>query len=131
MSTRRSRADRLTRAVRRSDVPGRLDAALGTATEAVSGVVDRLPGRRRPSRRLLTAVAGVAFGLLAALGVAAWWLRRRAGRTAEGDVAVEERTFDQEAIDRAGNEGMTPAVTATEQAPPSNGTVRDAIGDLV
>ena len=76
-------------------------------------------------------MAGIAVGLLAALGVGAWWLRRRAVRTAEGDVAVEERTFDQEAIDRAGNEGMTSAVTATEQAPPSNGTVRDAIGDLV
>ena len=131
MSTRRSTADRLTRAVRRSDLPGRLDAALGTATEAVSGVVDRFPGRRRPSRRLPIAMAGIAVGLLAALGVAAWWLRRRAVRTAEGDVAVEERAFDQEAIDRAGNEGMTPAITATDTVPPSNGAVRDAIGDLV
>jgi hypothetical protein len=118
--------------LRRVDVPAQVDAAMEIASEAARGVIERLPGQRRRRRRLPILVAAVSVGVLAAVGVAAWAMRRRAAGIAARD-RVEDMEFDREALDRAANEGMS-VVPGKDDAPShSNGEVRElsAIGDLV
>ena len=118
--------------LRRVDVPAQVDAAMEIASEAARGVIERLPGQRRRRRRLPIPVTAVSVGVLAAVGVAAWAMRRRAAGIAARD-RVEDMEFDRDALDRAANEGMS-VVPAKDDAPShSNGEVRElsAIGDLV
>jgi hypothetical protein len=117
--------------LRRVDVPAQFDAAMEAASEAARSVVERLPGRRRRRRRLPVLVAGVSIVVLAAVGMAAWLMRRRTAGEAARD-RVEEGEFDRDSLDRAANEGM-PIVPGVDDAlPHSNGEVRElsAIGDL-
>ena len=101
------------------------------ASGAVRGVLEQLPGHRRRRRRLPIAVAGLVVGAFAAIGVATWWIRRRTASTARPDVVVLDRELNQDALDRAANEGM-PAITDKDDLAPSNGEVRDlaGVGDL-
>jgi hypothetical protein len=118
--------------LRRVDVPAHVDAAMEAASEAARGVIERLPGQRRRRRRLPVLVAGASIVVLAAVGVASWFMRRRTVGEAVRD-RVEDMEFDRDALDRAANEGM-PIDSRTDDAlPHSNGEVRElsAIGDLV
>jgi hypothetical protein len=116
----------------RVDVPAHVDAAIEAASEAARGVIERLPGQRRPRRRLPILVAGVAVGVLAAVGVAAWLMRRRTAGIAARD-RVEDRKLDRGALDRAASEGMSMEPSKEDALTHSNGEVRElsAIGDLV
>ena len=118
--------------LRRVDVPAHVDAAMEVASDAARGVIERLPGQRRPRRRLPIVVAGVAVGVLAAVGVATWLMRRRTAGIAARD-RVEDREFDRNALDRAANEGMSIVPGKDDALSHSNGEVRElsAIGDLV
>ena len=71
-------------------------------------------------------------GVLAAVGVAAWLMRRRTAGIAARD-RVEDREFDRDALDRAANEGMSIEPGKDDALSHSNGEVRElsAIGDLV
>jgi len=118
--------------LRRVDVPAHVDAAIEAASEAARGVIERLPGQRRPRRRLPILVAGVAVGVLAAVGVAAWLMRRRTAGVAARD-RVEDRKLDRGTLDRAASEGMSIEPSKEDALTHSNGEVRElsAIGDLV
>ncbi len=117
--------------LRRVDVPAHVDAAMEAASEAARGVIERLPGQRRPRSRLPILVAGVAVGVLAVVGVATWLMHRRTAGVAARD-RVEDREFDRDAIDRAANEGMS-VPGKNDALSHSNGEVHElaAIGDLV
>jgi hypothetical protein len=118
--------------LRRVDVPAHVDSAMEAASEAVRGVIKQLPGQRRRRSRLPILVAGVAVGVLAAVGVAAWLMRRRAAGIEARD-RVEDSEFDRNALDRAAGEGMSTMPRKDEALSHSNGEVRElsAIGDLV
>jgi hypothetical protein len=118
--------------LRRVDVPAHVDAAMEMASEAARGVIERLPGERRPRRRLPILVAAVSLGVLTAVGLAAWAMRRRAADIASRD-RVEDMEFDRDALDRAANEGMSDVPGGDDAPSHSNGEVRElsAIGDLV
>jgi hypothetical protein len=118
--------------LRGADVPAYVDAAMGAASEAARGVIERLPGRRRRRRRLPVLMTAIAVGALALVGAATWVARRRrAGMPARDP--VEDREFDRDALDRAANEGMTVAPDSHDALPHSNGEVLglSGIGDLV
>ena len=118
--------------LRRVDVPAHVDAAMEAASDAARSVIERLPGQRRRRRRLPILVAGVSVGVLAAVGVAAWLMRRRAASVAARDL-VEDREFDRDSHDRAANEGMSIVPGKDDALSHPNGEVRElsAIGDLV
>lgn len=118
--------------LRRVDVPAHVDAAVEAASEAVRGVIEQLPGQRRRRSRLPILVVGVSVGVLAAVGVATWLMRRRAAGIAARE-RVADREFDRDALDRAANEGMAVASDKDGALSHSNGEVRElsAIGDLV
>jgi hypothetical protein len=91
-----------TQAVQDLDVPKRLEAGWQMAEQSIRDAIGQLPGQRRDRRpwgRLVQV-------LLAALVVAsvAMWLKRRAG-AATADEA--DQRFDDEAVERAANEGMS------------------------
>ena len=117
--------------IRRADVPGHVDTAMDAASGAVRGVIQRLPGQRRSRRRGPLVLAGVLVGILATACLAAWLVRRnrRAGATAP----VGEDQFDRAALDRAADEGMSPAHATDDTHPGSNGVGRElpAVGELV
>lgn len=117
--------------IRRADVPGRVDTAMDAASGAVRGVIRQLPGQRRSRRRAPLVLAGLLVGALAAAGLATWLVRR--GARARVTARIGDDRFDREALDRAADEGMSPAPGADEAHPGSNGVVRElpAIGELV
>ena len=117
--------------LRSADVPGRVDAAVDAASEAVRGVIEQLPGQRRRRRRLPILVAALVLGGLAAIGLAGWLRRRNALSTAAPDLALDDQAFDTHALERATNEGMT-ITTGVEVRPHSNGELRElsTVGDL-
>ena len=69
---------------------------------------------------------------LAAVGVATWFMRRRAAGAATYD-RVEDPAFDRTALDRAADEGMSIEPGEDDALPHSNGEVRELspVGDLV
>lgn len=115
--------------VRHADVARRVDAGLGAASDAVRGALDHLPGQRRRRRRGPFVIAGLLVGVLAAAGITIWWARRSAAAAAR-DVAVEddELGLDQEALDRASDEGMPAQGVTIEGAAaivPNNGAIHE------
>lgn len=131
-------------AIRQVDIPGRIDTALGVASEVVRGAVDHLPNRRRRRSRTPFILFGVVLGLLALVGVVGWQTRRaaeaRERMLAEGEDpladAVDPSSYDAPASTHASDATRTTDAT-TEPAdlgvpPRSNGAVHElsAIGDL-
>ena len=117
--------------IRRADVPGHVDTAMDAASEAVRGVIQRLPGQRRSRRRGPLVLAGVLLGILATAGLAAWLARRN--RRAGAMARIGEDQFDREALDRAADEGMSAAHGTDATHPGTNGAGRElpAVGELV
>jgi hypothetical protein len=105
----RSAGDLLThdlpRAIRRADVPHRVEAGLDVAADAARSAMHQLPGRReRGARRWGSALAilGV-VALVAATGLL--MVRANAGAIARR----RELELDDEALDRAATDGMVAA----------------------
>jgi hypothetical protein len=117
--------------LRRMDVPAHVDAAIEAASEAARDVIERLPGQRRRRRRLPILVAVVSVGVLAAVGVATWLMRRRTAGVEARD-RVEDREFDRNALDRTEDDGMAIVPGKDDALPHSNGEVLEpsALSDL-
>jgi|GEM_PF-4896741 len=117
--------------LRSADVPGRVDAAVEAASEAVRGVIEQFPGQRRRRRRLPMMVAALVLGGLAAVGVAGWLRRRNALSTTASESLPSDLAFDTHALDRAASEGMSIATDDTAHRS-SNGEFRElsTVGDL-
>jgi hypothetical protein len=96
-------------AIRRIDVSHGIDVGrevVGDAAGALAETVARFPvrGRRRSRRR--PALIGLAIGIIGAVVLAAWWLRRRPA----DDMTEEDERLDRDALERAADEGMGTAI---------------------
>jgi hypothetical protein len=93
----------LPRLVRRVDVPGRVEAGMEVAADAIRAAAEQVPGRRhrawwRPWAPVLAITAVVAL-----VAVTGWWMARSSALATARD---SDREFDEDALDRATDEGM-------------------------
>jgi hypothetical protein len=105
--------------VRRADVPGRIETGMDVASDAIRSAVDQIPGRRRRSPWLPVLPGLAIVGLLTVLALTSWWMVRGAAlsKARELDLAI-----DQDALDRAADDGMHVVDDTRPLATPSSPT---------
>ncbi len=116
----------------------RLDPGHSSVGLSVRHMMSRIPGRRRRRQPTAVMAALVVSGLVASAvviaGLGAWWLRRHDQAALARGQTLHDAAFDEAALDRAADEGMTaPSVPDPQETPAaSNGAVREpvAIGGL-